>query len=184
MRSGIGFVSPTAFDYLYDLTHVWYTTQHCTSFHLFHGSVCYWTQQTAGKCNDDVILMCSAFSNEGEIFIQDLTVKCAKETNRPVTNVTNIVSDMMNGFFILCAVRWTRSFIVFGSVYRSITAEVLAHSLSLPGCETKRMCYRNGEFFIFGFDWIYIFISHIQQNFNVCCCSAHWKGNVAYVWFI
>lgn len=115
-------------------------------------------------------------------FHSGLTCQCAKETNRPVANVTNIVSDMMNGFFILCAVQWTLSFVVLirHSVYRSITAEVLVLSIFT----WMRMCYRNGEFFIFGFDWIYIYIAYIKHNFDVCCCSAHRKGNVAYVSFI
>lgn len=97
---------------------------HC--FHLFgvfFPSVCYWTQQTAGKC---VTLLLSAFSKpKGKCFRSGSV--WARQIDG-LANVTNIVSDMMNGFFILCALcvrRFLRRISVWNSVYRSITTATL-----------------------------------------------------------
>lgn len=81
---------------------------------------------------------------------------------------------------VLCAVRWTSLLHRFEFGTRSITATTAPapawNTPYLPGYET-RMCYRNGEFFIFGFDWIYFLSPYSLLYFS----STHPKGNVAYV---
>lgn len=175
---GIGSVSPHCTRVTFTtLTHVWYT-QRRTRCHRFMVLRCVLLNSADGG---ETRVRQSAFSKtKGKLVSFKDLLRCGFGVRKRridwLANVTNIVSDMMNGFFIRYALNEgspSRSSVFFG-----ISVDNNSHSIYL---DEMRMYCCNGEFLIFGFDSIRIYYS--------CTVFAVMHGTsteeiVAYVFFL